>query len=122
MKAIYRPYLANPCPENMPILSDLHQALLDQHLPEADRVAQALDLYVSGSLNVFNHKTNVDIHNRLVAFDIKELGKSFNRFLIISLDVLICRYSPLFRAFPALFISEEPHKSFYYPSCFRSQK
>ena len=42
--------------------------------------------------------------------------------LIISLDVLICRYSPLFRAFPALFISEEPHKSFYYPSCFRSQK
>ena len=104
MKAIYRPYLASPCPENMPILSDLHQALLDQHLPEADRVAQALDLYVSGSLNVFNHKTNVDIHNRLVAFDIKELGKSFNRFLIISLDVLICRYSPLLRAFPALFI------------------
>ena len=51
VKAIYRPYLANPCPENMPILSDLHQALLDQHLPEADRVAQALDLYVSGSLN-----------------------------------------------------------------------
>ena len=52
----------------------------------------------------------------------KELYKSFNRFLIISLDVLICRYSPLLRAFPALFISEEPHKSFYYPSCFRSQK
>lgn len=48
--------------------------------------------------------------------------ESFNRFLIISLDVLICRYSPLFRAFPALFISEESHKSFYYPSCFRSQK
>ena len=50
------------------------------------------------------------------------LAESFNRFLIISLDVLICRYSPLFRAFPALFISEEPHKSFYYPLCFRSQK
>ena len=79
VKAIYRPYLANPCPENMPILSNLHQALLDQHLPEADRVAQALDLYVSGSLNVFNHKTNVDIHNRLVAFDIKELGKQLKK-------------------------------------------
>ena len=79
VKAIYRPYLANPSPENMPILSDLHQALLDQHLPEADRVAQALDLYVSGSLNVFNHKTNVDIHNRLVAFDIKELGKQLKK-------------------------------------------
>ena len=76
---IYRKYFAAPCPENMPILSDLHQALLDQHLPEADRVAQALDLYVSGSLNVFNHKTNVDIHNRLVAFDIKELGKQLKK-------------------------------------------
>lgn len=52
----------------------------------------------------------------------KKFRQSFNRFLIISLDVLICRYSPLFRAFPALFISEEPHKSFYYPLCFRSQK
>lgn len=53
---------------------------------------------------------------------IQSFVESFNRFLIISLDVLICRYSPSFRAFPALFISEEPHKSFYYPSCFRSQK
>lgn len=51
-----------------------------------------------------------------------DFNESFNRFLIISLDVLICRYSPLLRAFPALFISEEPHKSFYYPSCFHSQK
>ena len=79
MKAIYRPYLANPCPENMPILSDLHQALLDQHLPEADRVAQALDLYVNGSLNFFNHRTTVDIRNRLVCFDIKGLGKNLKK-------------------------------------------
>ena len=50
VQVIYRPYLADPRPENMPILSDLHQALLDQHIPEADRVAQALDLYVNGSL------------------------------------------------------------------------
>ena len=54
--------------------------------------------------------------------ELKNFLESFNRFLIISLDVLICRYSPLLRAFSALFISEEPHKSFYYPSCFHSQK
>ena len=58
----------------------------------------------------------------IVAKQAKSIFQSFNRFLIISLDVLICRYSPLFRAFPTLFISEEPHKSFYYPLCFRSQK
>ena len=79
VQVIYRPYLADPRPENMPILSDLHQALLDQHIPEADRVAQALDLYVSGSLNVFNHRTNGDIESRIVAFDIKELGKQLKK-------------------------------------------
>lgn len=79
VQVIYRPYLADPRPENMPILSDLHQALLDQHIPEADRVAQALDLYVNGSLNVFNHRTNVNIENRIVAFDIKELGKQLKK-------------------------------------------
>ena len=79
VQVIYRPYLADPKPENMPILADLHKALLDQHIPEADRVAQALDLYVSGSLNVFNHRTNIDIKNRIVAFDIKELGKQLKK-------------------------------------------
>ncbi len=79
VQVIYRPYLADPRPENMPILSDLHAALLAQHIPEADRVAQALDLYVSGSLNVFNHRTNIDITNRIVAFDIKSLGKQLKK-------------------------------------------
>ena len=43
--------------------------------PEAQPIAAALELYVHGSLNVFNHRTNVDINNRIVCFDIKELGK-----------------------------------------------
>ena len=79
VQVIYRPYLADPSPEKMPVLSDLHAALTAQHIPEADRVAQALDLYVSGSLNVFNHRTNVDIENRLVCFDIKDLGKQLKK-------------------------------------------
>lgn len=72
-----------------------------------------------------NTKNEIRILNTLTEKGVKNIVfyyESFNRFLIISLDVLICRYSPLLRAFPALFISEEPHKSFYYPSCFRSQK
>ncbi|MEA5058973.1 MAG: PrgI family protein [Candidatus Pelethousia sp.] len=79
VQMIYRPYFADPRPENMPVLSDLHDALTAQHIPEADRVAQALDLYVSGSLNFFNHRTTVDINNRLVCFDIKELGKNLKK-------------------------------------------
>ena len=65
--------------KSMPILSDLHDALTAQHLPEADRVAQALDLYVSGSLNFFNHRTTVDINNRFVCYDIKELPKNLKK-------------------------------------------
>ena len=75
VQKIYQPYFADPRPENMPILGDLKEALLAQGIPEADRVAQALDLYVNGSLNFFNHRTTVDIRNRLVCFDIKGLGK-----------------------------------------------
>lgn len=79
VQVIYRPYLADPRPENMPILSDLHKALLAQHIPEADRVAQALDLYVSGSLNFFNHRTSVDVQNRIICYDIKSLGKQLKK-------------------------------------------
>ncbi len=57
---IYRKYFANPCPENMPILEDLYKALLQQDEKEAHHVATALEIYVKGSLNLFNHSTNVD--------------------------------------------------------------
>ena len=75
LRKVYRPYMADPKPENMPILEDLYNEIRLQPEPEAQRVASALELYVHGSLNVFNHRTNVDINNRLVCFDIKSLGK-----------------------------------------------
>ena len=75
VRTVYRPYLADPKPENVPILGDLYDEIRRQPEPEAQRIAAALELYVHGSLNVFNHRTNVDINNRLVCFDIKELGK-----------------------------------------------
>ena len=42
-------------------------------------MATALEIYVTGSLNLFNHRTNVDIANRLVCYDIKELGKQLKK-------------------------------------------
>ena len=75
VRVVYRPYLADPKPENVPVLGDLYDEIRRQPEPEAQRIAAALELYVHGSLNVFNHRTNVDINNRLVCFDIKELGK-----------------------------------------------
>ncbi|WP_026656086.1 VirB4-like conjugal transfer ATPase, CD1110 family [Butyrivibrio sp. AE3003] len=76
---IYRRYYENPVPENMPILEDLYNELLKQEEAEAIHIATALEIYVSGSLNVFNHRTNVDIKSRIVCYDIKELGKQLKK-------------------------------------------
>ena len=79
IRQIYQKYFENPGPENMPILGDLYEALLSQEEPEAKHVATALEIYVSGSLNVFNHRTNVELTNRLVCYDIKDLGKQLKK-------------------------------------------
>ena len=79
VRLVYRDYLADPTPENMPILEDLYNALLKQGEKEAHYIATALEIYVTGSLNVFNHRTNVDIHSRIVSYDIKELGKQLKK-------------------------------------------
>ena len=76
---IYQRYFDDPKPENMPILEDLYNALLKQEEKEAHHVATALEIYVKGSLKVFNHRTNVDIQNRLVCYDIKELGNQLKK-------------------------------------------
>ena len=76
---IYQRYFEEPKPENMPILEDLYNALLKQDEKEAHHVATALEIYVKGSLKIFNHRTNVDTNNRLVCYDIKELGNQLKK-------------------------------------------
>ena len=79
VRLVYRDYLADPKPEKMPILEDLYNALLRQEEKEAHYIATALEIYVTGSLNVFNHRTNVDIQSRIISYDIKELGKQLKK-------------------------------------------
>ncbi|MDO5716061.1 MAG: conjugal transfer protein TraE, partial [Tissierellia bacterium] len=79
VRLVYQDYLQDPRPENMPILEDLYNLLRQQVEPEAQRLATAIEIYVTGSLNVFNNQTNVDVDNRLVCYDIKELGKQLKK-------------------------------------------
>ena len=79
VRLVYQKYLNDPKPENMPILEDLYNALREQDEKEAQYIATALEIYVTGSLNVFNHRTNVDIQSRIVSYDIKELGKQLKK-------------------------------------------
>ena len=79
VRMVYQDYLNDPKPENMPILGDLYDCLRRQEEKEAQFVATALEIYVTGSLNVFNHQTDVDVSNRVVCYDIKELGKQLKK-------------------------------------------
>uniref|UniRef100_UPI003FF07798 VirB4-like conjugal transfer ATPase, CD1110 family n=1 Tax=Faecalibacterium prausnitzii TaxID=853 RepID=UPI003FF07798 len=79
VRLVYNEYLNDPKPENMPILEDLYNLLQEQEEKEAQYIATALEIYVTGSLNVFNHQSNVDIDNRIVCYDIKELGKQLKK-------------------------------------------
>ncbi|WP_418434756.1 VirB4-like conjugal transfer ATPase, CD1110 family, partial [Anaerotignum lactatifermentans] len=79
VRLVYQTYLNDPRPENMPILEDLYNLLRVQEEKEAQYIATALEIYVTGSLNVFNHRTNVNINKRIVCYDIKELGKQLKK-------------------------------------------
>jgi len=86
VRHVYRDYLTNPSPERMPILEDLYNLLRKQTEHEAQRIATSLEIYVTGSLNIFNRRTNVDITNRLVCYDIKELGKGLKKIAMLVLQ------------------------------------
>ena len=105
VRMVYRDYLSDPKPENMPILGDLYNELRRQEEKEAQYIATALEIYVSGSLNVFNHRTNINIENRIVSFDIKELGKQLKKIgMLIVQDAVWNRVT----------INREAHKSTRY--------
>ena len=74
VRLLYREFVANPKTAKIPTLQDLYDLLCEQTEPEAKRLATALEIYVSGSLNVFNNATNVDLDSRLVCLDLKQLG------------------------------------------------
>ena len=105
VRTVYRDYLNDPRPENMPILEDLYNELRRQEEKEAQYIATALEIYVTGSLNVFNHRTNINIENRIVSFDIKELGKQLKKIgMLIVQDAVWNRVT----------VNREAHKSTRY--------
>lgn len=79
IRKVYDDYRVNPTPENMPILEDLYNLLRANDSATSQNLAECLELYVHGSFNVFNHRTNVDIQNRLVCYNIKNLGTQIKK-------------------------------------------
>lgn len=79
VQRIYKNFIENePTAEKMPLLSDLQNELKKEG-EVALRVSNSLEMFVNGSQNLFNHHTNIDMQNRLICFDIKELGNQLKK-------------------------------------------
>ena len=89
VRQMYREHLQNPETAKMPTLQTLYDLLCSQPEGEAVRLATALEIYVSGSLNVFNHETNVDLNRRLVCLDLKKLGAGLRTIAMLIMQDLV---------------------------------
>ena len=91
MANVYRSYMVDYS-GNPPTLKELHAELLSQNEPEARDVALAIELFTSGSLNVFAHQTNVDMNRRIMLYDILDLGKQLKTVgMLVMLDAILNR-------------------------------
>ena len=79
LRRVYQRFFEDPVPEKMPILQDLYEEIERYGGDRARHITDCMAIYVTGSLNVFNHRTNVDIGSRVVCYDIKELGKQLKK-------------------------------------------
>lgn len=87
VKLTYAPHFSNPKKYPIPTLVDFYEVLKTQPEIEGENIALSLELYVKGSLGVFSKPTNIDINNRLVCYDIKNLGKQLRTMgMLIVLD------------------------------------
>ena len=89
VRQMYREHLQDPETSKMPTLQTLYDLLCSQPEGEAVRLATALEIYVSGSLNVFNHETNVDLNRRLVCLDLKKLGVGLRTIAMLIMQDLV---------------------------------
>lgn len=73
-QAVYDEWLKEPTEENMPILDDLYKEIIKEKDDESFRLARKLRVFIT-TYDIFNHRSTVNIDNRIVSFDIKDLGK-----------------------------------------------
>lgn len=89
---IYREYQSRGYEGIPPTLQDFHRELLSQNESEAKEIALAIELFTDGSLNTFAKPTNVDTNNRLICYDILDLGKQLMPIgMLVVLDSILNR-------------------------------
>lgn len=90
--SVYREYQQSDYTGRVPTLQDFRAELLAQPEPEAKEIALAIELFTNGSLNTFAKQTNVDTNNRLICYDILDLGKQLMGIgMLVVLDSILNR-------------------------------
>lgn len=90
--SVYRAYQQSGYTGTVPTLRDFREELLRQDEPEAREIALAIELFTNGSLNTFAKPTNVDTDNRLICYDILDLGKQLMPIgMLVVLDSILNR-------------------------------
>lgn len=90
--AVYRNYQQNDYTGAVPTLQDFRAELIKQPEPEAQEIALSIELFTNGSLNTFAKRTNVDTDNRLICYDILDLGKQLMPIgMLVVLDSILNR-------------------------------
>lgn len=92
---VYRPYIANDYnPELIPTMKEFQDILASQEEKEAKALATSLEIYSKGSLSVFANKTNVNTNNRIISYNLKDLGDSLQSIAyLVVLDNIMNRLS-----------------------------
>jgi hypothetical protein len=86
---IYRNYMVGHDEGLAPTMKTLNRFLMEQEEEEARQLALSMELYVSGSLNMFSSKTNIDIKNRFTVFNTRDLGKQLKTLgMLVVLDFI----------------------------------
>ena len=89
---VYREYIRSGYQSEVPTLKDLYRQLMLQPEEEARGLALSSELFINGSLNTFAQKTNVDTKNRIIAYDIRELGEQLMPLgMLVTLDSIFNR-------------------------------
>ncbi len=89
---VYQPYIRNGYQGTLPTLRDFYRLLKMQPEPEAQGLALASELFITGTLNTFAKYTNVDTQARIIDYDIRELGEQLMPLgMLVTLDAIYNR-------------------------------
>jgi hypothetical protein len=89
---VYRTYMKRACKGQPPTLREFYNELKKQPEPEAQGIALSLELFTSGSLNVFAHQSNIDVNSRILNFDLYDLGENLKPLgLLVMLESILNR-------------------------------